>query len=329
MEVNIVFYNISSQANSAVTFFDPREIKKNKIPVDSPPRVALIFKGKINLRRQLQGNQGAAMYSIGEFSRICGLSIKALRLYHEKGLLVPSVVDETTGYRYYDHKNAEQARIIAHLRAMEFSLEDIGAMLSETDDDTDVVDFFETQADAILEKIRKQKDIVKTLQFIIKTEKENKMTMQNPEFEIEEKDLETLLIAGVRFKGKYSDCGDAFGKIGKAMGMNICGKALCLYYDSDYKENDADIEACMPVRKGKSTDAVSVRELAGGRCVSLIHKGPYDTLSRSYEKITSFIKKKGYTVKQPSREVYLKGPGMIFKGKPENFLTEIQMMVEK
>ena len=79
---------------------------------------------------------------------------------------------------------------------------------------------------------------------------------------------------------KYSDCGDAFGKIGKAMGMNICGKALCLYYDSEFKETDADFEACLPVRKGKSADTISVRELAGGHCVSLIHKGPYDTLSR-------------------------------------------------
>ena len=113
------------------------------------------------------------------------------------------------------------------------------------------------------------------------------------------------------------------------MGMNICGKALCLYYDSEFKETDADFEACLPVRKGKSADTISVRELAGGHCVSLIHKGPYDTLSRSYEKITAFIKEKGFTVKQPSREVYLKGPGIIFKGKPENYLTEIQMMLEK
>jgi DNA-binding transcriptional MerR regulator len=269
------------------------------------------------------------MYSIGEFSRISGLSIKALRLYHEKGLLLPSVVDESSGYRYYDHKNADQARIIMHLRNMEFSLEDIGAMLSESEDDTDVVDFFENKAKDILDKIRRQKDIVKTLQFIIKTEKENKMAMQNPEFEVEEKDLETLLIAGIRFKGKYSDCGIAFGKIGKAMGMNICGKALCLYYDPDYKENEADIEACMPVRKGKSTDDITVRELAGGPCVSLIHKGPYETLSRSYEKITAFIKEKDLKVKQPSREVYVKGPGMIFKGKPDNYLTEIQMLIEK
>ncbi|PWU21233.1 MAG: hypothetical protein C5B50_02280 [Verrucomicrobia bacterium] len=40
-------------------------------------------------------------YSIGEFSQITGLSAKTLRLYHEKAILVPSSVDEATGYRFY------------------------------------------------------------------------------------------------------------------------------------------------------------------------------------------------------------------------------------
>jgi hypothetical protein len=37
---------------------------------------------------------------------------------------------------------------------------------------------------------------------------------------------------------------------------------------------------------------------------------------------------KGYKMKLPTREVYLKGPGMIFKGNPKNYLTGIQLMLE-
>ncbi|MEX2120445.1 MAG: MerR family DNA-binding transcriptional regulator [Pirellulales bacterium] len=39
-------------------------------------------------------------FSIGEFSKITGLTVKTLRFYHEQGLLVPSCVGEETGYRY-------------------------------------------------------------------------------------------------------------------------------------------------------------------------------------------------------------------------------------
>jgi effector-binding domain-containing protein len=113
------------------------------------------------------------------------------------------------------------------------------------------------------------------------------------------------------------------------MGRNISGNAFNLYYDSEFKEEDADIETCLPVRKGKDVDGISIRELPGGHCVSLIHKGPYETLGRSYEKIMAYIKEKGYQPKLPSREVYLKGPGMIFRGNPENYLTEIQILIEE
>ena len=110
---------------------------------------------------------------------------------------------------------------------------------------------------------------------------------------------------------------------------SFCGKPLALYYDREYREGDADFEACMPVRKGKAADGISVRELPGGRCLSLIHKGAYDELGRSYEKILGHASEKGLELMSPSREVYHKGPGMIFKGNPKNYLTEIQMLIDE
>lgn len=151
----------------------------------------------------------------------------------------------------------------------------------------------------------------------------------NDEFEIEEKEIETLLIAGQRMKGRYSDVGGAFSIIAKTFGRYICGKAMTLYYDSEYKENDADFEACFPVRKGTSEQGISVRELKGGRCVSLIHKGPYEKLGNSYAKIYNSLNEKNYKTVIPSREVYIKGPGIIFRGNPKNYLTEIQLFIEE
>ncbi len=267
------------------------------------------------------------MYSSGEFSRISGLSIKALRLYHEKGLLVPSRIDHDSSYRYYDNRNVERARIITDLRDMQFSLNDIGELLAHVNDEADVVEFLEKKRDDILSRIHRQKDVVRDLELIINREKEAAMTATSTEFEVEEKELDTLLIAGIRYKGRYEDCGEMFGQIARKMGRNIAGKPFNLYYDCDFKEDGADIETCFPVRRGKDVDGISVRELPGGRCVSLIHKGPYETLSRSYEKIMTYAKEKGHETKLPSREVYIKGPGMIFRGNPDSYLTELQMLI--
>ena len=70
------------------------------------------------------------------------------------------------------------------------------------------------------------------------------------------------------------------------------------------------------------------RELPRARCVALVHKGPYNQMGRSYAKVLKWIKERNYKVVLPTREVYLKGPGMIFRGNPRNYVTEIQIPVE-
>ena len=70
------------------------------------------------------------MFTIGEFSRITGLTVKTLRFYHEEGLLEPTSIDDQTGYRYYDASLVELARTIAFLKSLDFSLAEIEMLLA-------------------------------------------------------------------------------------------------------------------------------------------------------------------------------------------------------
>jgi DNA-binding transcriptional MerR regulator len=70
------------------------------------------------------------LMTIGAFSRQTRLSLKALRLYDELGLLRPAAVDEWTAYRYYRDAQIEQARLIGLLRRLDMPLERIGRVLS-------------------------------------------------------------------------------------------------------------------------------------------------------------------------------------------------------
>jgi DNA-binding transcriptional MerR regulator len=60
--------------------------------------------------------------SIGEFARRSRLSVKALRLYDKRHVLVPARVDEISGYRYYDDAQLDAARLVAMLRQLDLSL---------------------------------------------------------------------------------------------------------------------------------------------------------------------------------------------------------------
>jgi DNA-binding transcriptional MerR regulator len=268
------------------------------------------------------------MFAIGEFSKITGLTVKTLRFYHEKGLLAPSYVNEATGYRYYNAADVERARVIRHLRDLGFSLEQIGLILAESREDADLVGWLERRRREVAARIAGEKETLAALDRIIAQEKEGIVMSGQTTFAIEEKDVPAMLIAGIRMRGKYSDCGKAFGVLCRKLGRHAAGKPQCLYYDGEYKEDDADFEPCIPVRRAVDAEGIVCRELPAGHCVSLVHKGPYEELGRSYEKIFAYIHEKGYRPLIPSREVYLKGPGMIFRGNPKNYLTEIQVLVE-
>jgi DNA-binding transcriptional MerR regulator/effector-binding domain-containing protein len=266
------------------------------------------------------------MFSIGEFSKLSGLTVKTLRFYHEERLLVPAHVDPDTGYRYYQEGQIETARVIAYLRNLEFSISDIKALLAQ-ESETDLLDLLERQRSQIKEQIKRLRQTVRSLdQFI--SEERHGQTMAELLENVTEKHLDAVLIAGIRMKGRYSDCGKGFARLGRSFGRLICGKPLLLHYDSEYREDDADFEACLPIRQVKSVEGTTVRELPGGRCVALVHKGPYDQMGRSYAKVLKWIKERNYKVVLPTREVYLKGPGMIFRGNPKNYVTEIQIPVD-
>ncbi len=267
------------------------------------------------------------MFTIGEFSKVTGLTVKALRLYHEEGLLAPSFVDPQTGYRHYDQGQVETARTIAYLRGLEFPLAEIKEILRHRGDDEELLDALERHKTQIEQRVRRLRKVARSLEHFISDERQAK-NMAQTTFDVQEKMLDPVLVGGIRMRGRYSDCGKGFGRLGRALGRYICGKPFLLHYDAEYKEDDADFEACFPIRQAKSVDGVSVRQLSGGRCLSLMHKGPYEQLGHAYARILKHIKEKGYTVVMPTREVYLKGPRMIFKGNPRNYLTEIQIPVE-
>jgi DNA-binding transcriptional MerR regulator len=70
---------------------------------------------------------------IGDFSVMTRLSRKALRHYHDLGLLVPAHIDTHTGYRFYDTAQVDQAYIIRRFRSLQMPIPDIKALLSTTD----------------------------------------------------------------------------------------------------------------------------------------------------------------------------------------------------
>jgi DNA-binding transcriptional MerR regulator len=277
----------------------------------------------------LEAGSCQTMFSIGEFSTISGLPVRTLRFYHEKGLLVPSAVDIETGYRSYDERNVEVARVIVALRALEFSLDEIGEMLAGADDDADILTHLERQRESVASRLQHYRDVLKHIDDIIHEQRtaREETKMAATFYEILEQRLEPMIVAGTRMTGRYREIGDGLGKLYRRVGRYAAGRPLCLYYDGEFRDEDANFEPCVPLKKSVDVDGVTIRELPGGVFCTLVHRGPYEELGRSYARALKYAKDRGYEVALPTREVYVKGPGMIFRGNPKKYLTEIQLPI--
>jgi DNA-binding transcriptional MerR regulator len=271
--------------------------------------------------------RGRVCFGIGEFSKVTGLSINTLRFYHEKGLLVPDQVDVQTSYRYYGEGSVTRARAIARFKEMLVPLETIGEILGAYDNEATVLEFLVQHRKQIATRIATMQGIVSTLDQIINQEEKVQAMLDSNEFEVERKHVETLLIGSIRWQGKYSECGNALRKLYGELGRYVCGKPMDLYYDEGHKEDGADIETAVPIRKGKQVPGITIRELPGGDAISLIHKGPYELIGHAYEKLNAYAQEQGLSFGPPVRQVYIKGPGFIFKN-PKNYLTEVIFLLK-
>ncbi|OZM70326.1 hypothetical protein CFN78_25725 [Amycolatopsis antarctica] len=70
------------------------------------------------------------LITIGVLARSSGLTASALRFYADSGVLEPSTVDPTSGYRYYTPAQAERAVLIRRLREMEMPLDRVAEVLA-------------------------------------------------------------------------------------------------------------------------------------------------------------------------------------------------------
>ena len=70
------------------------------------------------------------MFSIGEFARLGGVSVRTLRHYDEIGLLHPATVDQDTGYRGYTADQLSPLNRIVALKDLGLSLTQIRRLLA-------------------------------------------------------------------------------------------------------------------------------------------------------------------------------------------------------
>lgn len=101
-------------------------------------------------------------YSIGEFSKITGVTIRALHFYDQKGLLTPEK-DPDTGHRKYKYEDLVQLQKITTFKFLGFSLEEIKQLITQDD----FYDSLKKQRDLMQKKKEEIDTALNTIEHII------------------------------------------------------------------------------------------------------------------------------------------------------------------
>ena len=86
--------------------------------------------------------------------------------------------------------------------------------------------------------------------------------------------------------------------------------------------------AAAPSTDATSSGGAKIMTWTYGDVAEILHEGPYSTETPDIERLNAFIHSEGYRVVGDHEEEYVKGPGRIFGGNPDKYLTIIRLRVE-
>jgi DNA-binding transcriptional MerR regulator len=277
---------------------------------------------------------GIETLSIGRFSQITRLTQKALRLYDEKGLLKADTKDDLTGYRYYSNAQINRGLKIKYLVWMGFSLSDIDSILRAADKNDQAL--IQKQFRSKLTEIEAEMDRLQKVQEYLKGSKTLEEIFMNVTPPIVKTWPKTRVVAK-REKGIYNITipkliGEIMQQIyspeNRRAFVAVTGPMICIEWDQEFKETDADMEMCVPISGRVSVDdAFEVRNLEETEVISTIYTGPYEGIHEGYAALFNFAAKEQLVLEGPAKEIYLVPPqANIPTEKP---VTEIQLPIKK
>jgi DNA-binding transcriptional MerR regulator len=264
------------------------------------------------------------MFRIGDFSRLTQVSVKALRFYDEVGLLKPTYVDRSTGYRYYAPELLSRLNHILAFKELGFSLGEIGHLLKDELPAERVRELLESRREELARRIEREQERLSEVEtWLEQLDRAGSV----PEYEITIKRIAPRLVASVRDSlSSYADADELLDEIQSNLRQR--GAQLergTIWHACLSKRRSIDCEAVVFLREPiQGIGRVRVYELPGAIAASVIHHGSDDTSERAYDAARSWIKSHGYALAAPNRELYWQG-GVAQEG--DSGVTEIQFPI--
>jgi DNA-binding transcriptional MerR regulator len=242
--------------------------------------------------------------SIGDFSRMTHLSVKALRYYHDLGLLAPADVDARTGYRSYDLAQVAAAQIIRRFRDLDMPVEALKALLRAQD--------AAARNALIAAHLRRMESQLEQTRATVASLRA--LLEEAPgDIGVEHRSVPALRVAAIaarvavaQLEPWWSDSFAAISRALRAAGVAPAGPSGGVYATELFTDEEGDATLFVPIAKPFAAAApIRVVELPAVELAVAVHAGPLRDADRTYGRLGAHVAERAIGGDGPIREHYL------------------------
>ncbi|MFI6518346.1 MerR family transcriptional regulator [Spirillospora sp. NPDC050679] len=266
------------------------------------------------------------MFTIGDFARHGGVSVRMLRHYDAMGLLRPAHVDPATGYRFYEAGQLARLNRVIALKDLGFSLQEVRSILEEKVATAELRGMLRLRQAELRERVAAETARLAQVEVRLRTiESEGVMT----DVDVVLKRLPAVRVAelsGTAAGFAPEQVGPVVQPLYKELfrrleeaGVTPSGPSLA-YYDHN-EDGTVTVHAAVAVNiePSASHDFTIVDLPEVERAATVVHRGPMDDVLPTHQGLARWIEDNGHRPTGHSRELYLESCGPT-----EKWVTELQ-----
>ena len=257
-----------------------------------------------------RGSESGELITAGRFASATMLSAKALRLYADRDLLPPRVVDPSNGYRYYGTDQVRTGWLIALLRSAELSLDEIAGIVGASAADAPAL--LERAADAVQRRAEGNQTVLARARLILRgeasvTEPTTRTESDRPVLSVlrRMRPDEMDVVIGEQV--------DRLSSMAATAGLTVTGPPFGIFHAPITDDSNGPLEIALPVdglTEPADGDVRSYR-LGGGPVAERLAEGKetdFPEILALYDEVHAWITSSGRTSVAPPREIWHNAP---------------------
>ena len=268
---------------------------------------------------------------IGVFSTLSQISVRMLRHYQDRGLLMPARVDPFTGFRFYAPGQLADARVITVMRDAGMGIVQMAEVLACRSDPAAVHRLVAEHRDR-LEAERAALSARRHALELVESQVARHLTQEAlMSSDVRTQTFPSHTVAALRgILPTYADEGDLWQQIMPLIGRSgarLPERPLCgaTFHDPDYRETDVDVEIWMQVDAPFEPVApLTCRQVPEREVVATTLHGDYSGISQAMEALGAYIAQRHLDT-GPMFNIYHVGPAQ--DPDPAHWVTDVCLPV--